>query len=47
MLRAKKIEPCYESETVELLKEVADRAEAGDRPWLLKHGRVYEMVVAD
>jgi hypothetical protein len=37
-------EPCYESETVELLKEVAARAERGDKDWLLRHGRVYELV---
>lgn len=40
-------EPCYESETVELLKEVAQRAQADDKPWLFKHGRVYELVSAD
>ena len=40
-------EPCYESETVELLNEVVVRAENGDRPWLLKHGRVYELVTAE
>ncbi len=37
-------EPCYEAETVNLLKEVADRAEQGDKAWLLQHGRVYELV---
>lgn len=37
-------EPCYESHTVALLKEVAARAESGDRSWLLDHGRVYELV---
>lgn len=40
-------EPCYESETVELLKEVAERAEKGDKTWLLQHGRVYELVSAE
>jgi hypothetical protein len=40
-------EPCYESETVALLKEVAQRAENGDKPWLLEHGRVYELVPAE
>ncbi|HQU44251.1 MAG: hypothetical protein B7Z73_05955 [Planctomycetia bacterium 21-64-5] len=40
-------EPCYEAEKVELLKEVAAPAESGDRPWLLKHGRVYELVGAE
>jgi hypothetical protein len=37
-------EPCYESETIELLKEVAARAERRDRTWLLQHGRVYELI---
>ena len=35
-------EPCYESETVQLLRQVRERAEAGDVGWLLSHGRVYE-----
>ena len=39
-------EPCYESETVELLKEVAQRAQDDDKSWLLRHGRVYELVAA-
>lgn len=33
-------EPCYESETIELLKEAATRAERGDKNWLLQHARV-------
>jgi hypothetical protein len=37
-------EPCYEAETVTLLKEVAERAERGEKEWLLQHGRVYELV---
>jgi hypothetical protein len=37
-------EPCYEAETVEFLKDVAERAERGEKDWLLKHGRVYELV---
>ena len=37
-------EPCYEAETVEFLKEVAERAEQGDMNWLLQHGQVYEQV---
>lgn len=40
-------EPCYESDTVELLKQVAERAVTGDRPWLLRHGTVYELVPAE
>jgi hypothetical protein len=34
-------EPCYESETVEFLKEVKQHAEAGDLGWLKERGRVY------
>jgi hypothetical protein len=34
-------EPCYEAETVQLLKEVKERAERGDVDWLLRHGKVY------
>lgn len=37
-------EPCYEAETVQLLREVADRAEQGDRDWIQQYGTVYEMV---
>jgi hypothetical protein len=39
-------EPCYESETVQFLKEVHDRAERGDVEWLTHRGRVYEAVEA-
>ncbi len=34
-------EPCYESETVQLLREVKDHAERGDVAWLTKNGKVY------
>ena len=34
-------EPCYESETVELLREVERRACNGDIEWLKRHGKVY------
>jgi hypothetical protein len=34
-------EPCYESETVNLLREVKERAERGDLAWLQQHGKVY------
>ena len=34
-------EPCYESETVQFLREVKEYAERGDVAWLTKHGRVY------
>ena len=37
-------EPCYESETVELLREVKERAEQGDLAWLTDKGRVYAAV---
>jgi hypothetical protein len=39
-------EPCYEAETVELLKEVKRRAEMDDVAWLRQHGRVYAAVDA-
>jgi hypothetical protein len=35
-------EPCYESETVRLLHDVAEHAEQGDIEWLQQHGRVYQ-----
>lgn len=38
-------EPCYEAETVQLLRQVRERAERGDVGWLRQHGRVY--VAAD
>ena len=34
-------EPCYESETVELLREVERRACDGNVEWLKRHGKVY------
>lgn len=37
-------EPCYEPETVRLLKEVEDHARHGDIDWLRQHGKVYEAV---
>ncbi len=37
-------EPCYEPETVELLREVAERAAQGDVEWLRRHGKVFELV---
>ncbi len=39
-------EPCYEPETVELLREVRSRAEQGDVAWLTKHGKVYSAIEA-
>ena len=38
-------EPCYESETVNLLREVRERAEAGDVVWLKEKGKVYEAML--
>ncbi|HUE70932.1 MAG TPA: hypothetical protein VMP01_08580 [Pirellulaceae bacterium] len=37
-------EPCYESETVQLLREVKEHAEKGDVAWLKQRGKVYEAV---
>ncbi len=37
-------EPCYEAETVELLREVEAHAERGDVTWLRRVGKVYELV---
>jgi len=34
-------EPCYESETIELLREVQEHAERQDLAWLQAHGKVY------
>ncbi|HLX60670.1 MAG TPA: hypothetical protein VKX17_05255 [Planctomycetota bacterium] len=34
-------EPCYESETVQLLREVSEHAKRGDLNWLKQHGKVY------
>jgi hypothetical protein len=39
-------EPCYESETVQLLREVEEHAQRGDVEWLRQHGKVYEAVDA-
>ena len=39
-------EPCYESETIELLREVHERALAGDIDWLRTRGKVYQLVEA-
>jgi len=39
-------EPCYESETVQLLREVEERARRDDVEWLKQHGKVYEAVDA-
>lgn len=34
-------EPCYEAETVQLLRQVREHAERGDEAWLRRHGKVY------
>jgi hypothetical protein len=39
-------EPCYESETVKVLREVKERAERDDLAWLKQHGKVYAAVEA-
>ena len=39
-------EPCYESETVELLRQVQEHADRGDVAWLTAHGKVYAAVEA-
>ena len=39
-------EPCYEAETVQLLREIKEHAERGDVAWLSKHGKVYAAVEA-
>lgn len=39
-------EPCYEAETVQLLREVEERARQGQVEWLKRHGKVYEAVDA-
>jgi hypothetical protein len=37
-------EACYESETVNLLHDIAEHAKLGDEKWLQQHGRVYKAV---
>jgi len=39
-------EPCYESETVQFLREVKEHAERGDVAWLTQKGKVYAAVGA-
>jgi hypothetical protein len=40
-------EPCYEAETVQLVREIAEHAERGDTAWLQEHGQVYELISSD
>jgi hypothetical protein len=37
-------EPCLEAETVELLHDIADHAERGDKEWIKQKGKVYELI---
>ena len=37
-------EPCYESETVQLVRAISEHAERGDTAWLEQHGQVYELI---
>jgi hypothetical protein len=37
-------EPCYEPETIELLRQIAEHAERGDVEWLRRHGKVYQLL---
>jgi hypothetical protein len=39
-------EPCYEAETVQLLREIKEHADRGDVVWLTKRGKVYAAVGA-
>jgi hypothetical protein len=39
-------EPCYEAETVQLLREIKEHAEQGDVAWLTKRGKTYAAVEA-
>lgn len=38
-------EPCYEAETVRLLREVEAHAQQGDIDWLTQRGKVYRALV--
>ena len=37
-------EPCLEAETVQMLREIAEHAEHGDRQWIREKGKVYELI---
>jgi hypothetical protein len=37
-------EPCYEAETVEFLRVVAEHAEGDHKAWLQQRGKVYELL---
>ena len=34
-------EPCYEAETIQLLRDIKEHADRGDLAWLSKKGKVY------
>jgi hypothetical protein len=39
-------EPCYEAETIQLLREISERANRGELDWIKAHGKVYRAVDA-
>src|ERR1700723_3586960 len=39
-------EPCYEAETVNLLREIKEHAERDELSWLKQHGKVYAAIGA-
>ena len=39
-------EPCYESETVQLFRDIQEHAEQGDLAWLTRKGKVYAALEA-
>lgn len=39
-------EPCYEAETIQLLREIKKHADQGDTSWLMNHGKVYAALEA-
>jgi hypothetical protein len=39
-------EPCYEPQTLQLLREIKEHAERGDVAWLTQKGKVYAAVGA-
>lgn len=39
-------EPCFEPQTVELLRQVELHAKSGDVEWLKQHGKVYAALEA-
>jgi len=39
-------EPCYEAETIQLLREIKEHADQQDLAWLTERGKVYAAVGA-